>query len=94
MKDFLECVSFIFVIICSVLAIFTLVFGIVWTLEYNACPKGAEMYNTGYKFILGTCYFKYDDKWLSASKYNQVVFINSLNVNDDSKTLLIKNIDK
>lgn len=94
MKDFFECFGFIFAIMCSVAALIASIVGIAWILEYNACPKGAEMYNTEYKFILGTCYFKYDDKWISASKYNQAQFINSLNVNDDSKTLLIKNIDK
>ncbi len=94
MKDFLECFGFMFAIICSIVTVFALIIGVGWVLEYNACPKGAEMYNTEYKFILGTCYFKYDDKWISASKYNQAQFINSLNVNDDSKTLLIKNIDK
>ena len=94
MRDFLDVFSFMFAIICSILSVIALIIGIAWILEYNACPKGAEMYNAEYKFILGTCYFKYDDKWISASKYNQALFINSLNVNDDSKTLLIKNIDK
>lgn len=94
MNDFLDIFGFIFAIMCSIIAVVVSIIGIVWILEYNACPKGAEMYNTEYKFILGTCYFKYDDKWISASKYNQALFINSLNVNDDSKTLLIKNIDK
>ena len=94
MSDFLEFIGFIFAIICSFLTAVALFIGIAWVLEYNACPKGAEMYNTEYRFILGTCYFKYDDKWISASKYNQAQFINSLNVNDDSKTLLIKNIDE
>lgn len=94
MRDFLDVFGFMFAIICSILSVIALIIGIVWMLEYNACPKGAEMYNTEYKFILGTCYFKYDDKWISASKYKQALFINSLNVSDDSKTLLIKNIDK
>ena len=94
MNDILECIGFIFAIICSFVTVVALIIGIVWVLEYNACPKGAEMYNTEYRFILGTCYFKYDDKWISALKYDQAQFINSLNVNDDSKTLLIKNIDK
>lgn len=94
MNDILECIGFIFAIMCSFVTVVALIIGIVWVLEYNACPKGAEMYNTEYRFILGTCYFKYDDKWISALKYDQAQFINSLNVNDDSKTLLIKNIDK
>lgn len=94
MNDFLDIFGVVFAFLCSIVAVVASICGIVCILEYNACPKGAEMYNTEYKFILGTCYFKYDDKWISASKYNQALFINSLNVNDDSKTLLIKNIDK
>ena len=90
MRDFLNFFTFVLTFTCFILALLALP----WVLEYNACPKGAEMYNTEYKFIVGTCYFKYDDKWLSASKYKQALFINSLNVNDKSKTLLIKNIDR
>jgi len=86
MRDFLK----LFTFTCFILSLLALP----WVLEYNACPKDAEMYKTEYKFIVGACYFKYNDKWLSASKYKQVLFINSLNVNDNSKTLLIKNIDK
>ena len=94
MNDFLDIFGIMFAILCSIAAVVASIFGICCILEYNACPKGAEMYNTEYKFILGTCYFKYDDKWISASKYQQTQFINSLSVNDDTKTLLIKDIDK
>ena len=94
MRDFFEFFSVLIMGLSAIFVVIGIIIGIVCLCEYATCPKIANMYDTEHKFVMGTCYLKYDNKWLTASKYNQVVMVNALNVKDESKLLLMKNIDK
>jgi hypothetical protein len=63
--------------------------------EKYSCPRVATLYDTEYKITMGDCYLKTPNgNWLTDIQYKKLKFVDSVNLNDEAKMLLIKDIDK
>lgn len=95
MNDILDMLKVLGVTLVTIFVLVGLIiFLIIWSNTYT-CPKIADVYNTEYKTVLGSCYLKSDDgQWLREDHFKTTKMINSLNISDASKVMLIKDIEK
>lgn len=99
MKDVLNIFGFLLLLVPMVGVVLFSMSGVIYSArtgyEKFACPSVAELQETEYKIVAGDCYLKTPKgNWIIDTEYKKMKFIDSLNMSDEAKLVLIKDIDK